>query len=682
MIFSFILLALLTAATVGIPSILLIGNQFDRQAWALVEQGARTSQTLYSIRRSGIIDLSLLIAQRPTLRQLLLEGDYKSLPNYLISLMRGAGLDMVLVCDSDEGTIAEVGEVFPLIACKVIDDPGYYIFAGEERQTVQLLSAGPIGTGLEELGHVIVGWTLDDKFAREMRDETGLEHTVLVDGRLVATSLSIEKDKFTEVARTLVSPTIAGEGTHTMFNLDGVPYYATRLHVNGDRLEAEVSLAVGEITTNRRQLIWALAGIILLVVAVGSSFGVYLSRRIGGTLAGLSEAAEAFSRGDLDTPVNVGTSVREVSLVAHALDGARSDLRYTLDQLMNEKAWSDHLLEAIVEGIMTLDEGGRITFFSLGAEQITGWSAEEVLDRSCDNFFLPLDVSESFRELIPSPGQRRKIMVELADGKQATLAITGARLAPSEVGEAEVVLVFRDISEEEAVHRLLGHFMANVSHEFRTPLSALAASIELLIDQTSDFSPSEIHELLNSLHLGILGLQTLVDNLLESASIETGHFRVSTRQADLAEIIGEAASMMQPLLDKHEQRLVVELPAAIPVVLADPKRTVQVLVNLLSNANKFGPDQSEIFVGATVSDGWVRVVVADRGPGVSPGRRKSVFFRFSHLEPGADENQYGAGLGLSVVKAIIEAHGGDVGIDDLPEGGCMFWFTLPLVSGQ
>jgi signal transduction histidine kinase len=216
-------------------------------------------------------------------------------------------------------------------------------------------------------------------------------------------------------------------------------------------------------------------------------------------------------------------------------------------------------------------------------------------------------------------------------------------------------------------------------------------------------SATELEQLLTSLHLGVLGLQTLIDNLLESASIEAGHFRVRPRPADLNEIMAEAIRTMQPILDRHSQHLVVGLPASLPKVLADPRRTVQVLVNLLSNASKYGPNgiidadqaeladggygedsspQAEIEMGATVEGNWVRVSVADSGPGIPPEFRKDLFRRFAHPEMENGQAQMGAGLGLSVVKAIVEAHGGAVGIDSGPHGGSVFWFTLPKVDTE
>ncbi|MCJ7700353.1 MAG: ATP-binding protein, partial [Anaerolineales bacterium] len=206
----------------------------------------------------------------------------------------------------------------------------------------------------------------------------------------------------------------------------------------------------------------------------------------------------------------------------------------------------------------------------------------------------------------------------------------------------------------------------------------LAASIELLLDQAPDLSASELQELLMSLHLGALGLQTLIDNLLESASIEAGHFRISPRAADLGNIIAEAADTMQPLLDKYGQHLVIELPMEIPVVRADPRRTVQVLVNLIGNAGKYGPAEAEILLKVTNMGSQTRVEVADKGPGIPTEARQNIFRRFIYPVGESNASQPGAGLGLSVVKAIIEAQGGQVGVEDRPLGGSIFWFTLPI----
>lgn len=681
LILSFIALVLLTAAAVGLPAIWLIRGQLEQQAWAQVEQGSRAAQALYAAQEKEITDLAILTAQRPTLRNLLAQGDQTSLLAYLGPLQDSAGLDLLLVCDSDQQAVAQVGETISETLCIDTAPTGYRGVPSEGPSEVWLLASYPIDDEVSgRLGMVVVGKALDNAFAVQMRAQTGLEHTLLVDGQPMASSLDGESLSWRAAPLHGVD-----DAVRQTFTLDGYPYYSIWLPLSSPllgRVDAEVALPVANIVTTWRNLAWTLAGSIVVVIAVGSVLGTFLARGIGRPLTRLAGAATALSQGDLGSRVTVEARVREVGLVARALERARIDLQRSLTELRQEKVWTDHLLEAIVEGIMTLDRCGRITFFSQGAERITGWERDQVLGRSCDEIFRLVETSDPFSYSIPPPGQRRKVTVELANERQATLAFTGARLTPPATGDARVALVFRDVSEEEAVHRIMGHFMANIAHEFRTPLSALAASVELLLDQAPELSASELQELLTSLHLGILGLQTLVDNLLESASIEAGRFRVSPRPTNLGHVIAEAVSTMQPLLDKHGQRLVVELPVAIPVVRADSRRVAQVLVNLLSNASRYGPDDAEIAIGAAVSNGWVRVTVSDRGPGVLPEYRNDLFRRFLYPDTGADRSQYGVGLGLSVVKAVIQAHGGQVGVEDRPGGGSIFWFSLPVEGGS
>jgi len=177
-----------------------------------------------------------------------------------------------------------------------------------------------------------------------------------------------------------------------------------------------------------------------------------------------------------------------------------------------QRAWTDHLLDTIVEGIVTLNHLGRITFLSYGAERITGLRQVDAIGRSCDELFIPAVQITRFSDFIPPPGGRSKVVLRLVDQQLVTLAISGAKLTKTR--NDRVVLVLRDVSDEEGLRLLLGDFLANINHEFRTPLSDLAASVELLHDQLPDLSIEECSELLNSIQLGVFGLQTLIDNLL------------------------------------------------------------------------------------------------------------------------------------------------------------------------
>jgi signal transduction histidine kinase len=265
----------------------------------------------------------------------------------------------------------------------------------------------------------------------------------------------------------------------------------------------------------------------------------------------------------------------------------------------------------------------------------------------------------------------------IAARQQLLLTLIGSALLIAVTGSAAALLL-RSAIKDEAVQHLRAYFLGSVTHEFRTPLAALRASVEFLVDEMTHLSRTEINELLRSIHMSVTGLQTLIDNLLESVSIEAGQFAIHPGPLEMDEVVQDAGRIMQPLLTRRNQELVVEMEPDLPLVAGDPIRLTQVLVNLLANASKYGPMGQSIRLSLTaVADNVVRVTVSDQGPGISPAVEEQLFRRFARLnkQQGA---QHGLGLGLWVVKAIVTAHGGDVGVTAGADGGALFWFTLPV----
>jgi len=680
LVISFFLIVLLTAAAIGIPAIWVISQQLNDQAWSQVAQGFQASQALYNAKQNELENFALLTAQRPTLRTLMEKDDRQALDEYLTNLQISAEIDAIILCSEQDNQIGFSGELDPMIGCSWLNDGDFHSTNDAGTAQVWLVAADSLLQSEDPPTTVLVGLKLDEQFAEEMRTQTGLDHTILLDSIPVASSLT-DKITFTlDNAQPTNENDTPSEYRTSVQEANGALYYSTLTPLDNGHLQAAVSLNATAVAATQKQLVIILISSLAVIAMLGSAIGVIIARRISSPLELLANTATTFSRGDLIRPVPIDERVLEVAQVALALESARVDLQNMLSVLQNEKDWNDHLLASIVEGIITLDEGLKITFFSPGAERITGWACDEVLGAQIDDVFRLALSSAAFSGHIPPAGEKRIVDVNMADDRQANLAITRAQLAPPTAEEALIVLVFRDVSEEQAMHRLLGQFLANIAHEFRTPLSALGAVIELLLDQAADLTEAELRELLNSLHLGALGLQNLVDNLLESASIEAGRFHISPRRNDIGEIVSEAVTIMRPLLDKYGQRFTIDLPLAVPTVQVDFRRTVQVLVNLISNASKYGPPDQPIQLSVIAEPEWVRVQVADSGPGIPISKKDIVFQRF--LYPHDIENSAisGAGLGLSVVKAIIEAHGGKVGVDNREGGGAIFWFTLPRVN--
>lgn len=223
------------------------------------------------------------------------------------------------------------------------------------------------------------------------------------------------------------------------------------------------------------------------------------------------------------------------------------------------------------------------------------------------------------------------------------------------------------------------YFLANLTHEFQTPLSTLNASLELLMENADALSPDELRALLRPAQLSLLGLQNLVNNLLVSSAIEAGRFTLRLRATNLHQVIADSLQLVQPLFERRQQIFTLgeaTAVAASPEIEADPARLTLALTNLLTNASKYSPDGATIDLAVREQGEYLHIAVADRGPGVPATAQAQLFNRFVRLEEPQGE-QASTGLGLFVVKSTVEAHGGRVGIEDRPGGGAIFWMEIP-----
>jgi PAS domain S-box-containing protein len=682
MIAGFTGIILVASLVVGVLAIWLVRDQLEQRAWSQIGQGRNVTLSLYTAKANEINNLAVLTAQRPKLSEYLQGGDSASLEQYLETLRAGAEVNLILLCNPEPFAIAAKEYPLPASMCEQGNQGGIQTLKQDDVTEIWLLGVHPIENTGRGNYYVVIGLRLDDAFAAQLSNQNGMENALWYQGNALAKSYdgSRMRARIQQIPASVDSSGAVVQ--RSAFQLNNQPYYSEQFSLPNSDVNAEVALNVAGIYATQTSLIRTLVGGILVALIIGSVLGLVFSRWISRPMEELISWANNLQNGDLATPVKIQSSVLEISQVAETLERTRTELFKTLTNLQQEQSWSNQLLGSIVEGIVTLDTEGKIRFFSHGAERITGRSRAEVTGKLCDQVFqLPVD-GVSFSETIPLPGTRQKLAVLLPDGHAITLSITSARFSQLETGEDQTVLVFRDISEEETVHRLLGQFLANITHEFRTPLSALAASTELLLDQAPDLSPEELQELLASLHISVVSLQTLVDNLLESSSIEAGRFRVSPRPADLEKVIQEASSIMQPLLEKYHQHLLIDIPHNMPMVIADARRTVQVLNNLLSNASKFGPPDAAITIRAQIGQDTICVQVADQGPGIPSEAIEYIFTRFAYTGADHDNARAGAGLGLSVVKAIVDAQGGTAGVESNSDGGSTFWFTLPMVNDR
>ncbi|MFN8499661.1 MAG: ATP-binding protein [Anaerolineae bacterium] len=641
-----------------------------------MDEGLRVSRALYEARSREASSFALLTAQRPTLRNLIQQGTVPP-QAYLDDLRAASGITALVVLDRRGHLLGQssTGEAVGAGAASALRQSGGGASgAFPLRATaagVILTAEAPIlseDTG-EALGLVRAGVALDQGVAERLKQETGLDHSVILGGRRLATSLG--------EAGAGAPPGEERDRPQSITYGNSV-YYAAWLPlgvVEGVAVGDEVALSGAELSATMARINTILLGSGVVFAALVGLLGYALAHRIAQPLLRLSQGGEALGRGDLSTPLPPADGVTEIAGLRQTLEQMRRRLKGAHDELSQSKAWAEDLVAALAEGVVTIDAAGRITSFSSGAERLLGWRRHEVIGRRYGTVLRPAGAGMAVPR--PGPGAVERLRVLTREGRLIVIALTGGALV-ARGGEAqEQAFVFRDVTEEEQAQRLREFFLANVSHEFKTPLAALRAATELLTLDGEQLSEAEARELLDSINLGAARLEELVDNLLSSALIQAGHFEVRPRPADLHALAEEALLTTRPLLSLRGQTLDLDMPPDLPLVLADPRRLMQVLVNLISNASKYGPRERPIRLSVTTRGGVAFTRVADEGPGISEEQLALLFRPFTR--PVEEDRTGGVGLGLSIVKTIIERHGGEVGVESRP-GATVFWFTLPLAE--
>lgn len=665
-------LILLTTISAGIPAYLLVRTQLERQAWSQVQGAQQATRSLLLAEQDRLSSLAGLFAERPTLQRLARGESQGDLSSYLEGFRRQSRLDLLLFCGAD-GQL-QVGDV-QLANCSETQADGFALIDANP----MIMAVEPVAdeTSAQLLGTAVAGISLDQEFLQRLAADTGVQQSILaLDSTRLVSNLE-ELDAAPPGAGTDVDY----EAQRHVIELAERRHFATYIKFPETGTEitflVEVALPVEQLEAAENRALLILGGSTALVAALGMLLGLSFVRQLVSPLRRLTSAAEQVSEGDLMAQIPRILGPNEISTLATALHHSQASMLQALQERSDARDWLHALVQSIVEGVVTVDRSGRITFISQGAESLSGWVRDEALGQHADTVFPLEGDGRGFLDEVPDQGKRRQIVVRNRAGKSVVLAVTSAMLIPPGAERPQLALVLRDVTQEEALRRLRSYFLANISHEFRTPLSTLNASMELLLDPTEELSAAEMRQLLRPSYLSLQALQALIDNLLESSRIEAGHFKLDKRPADLNLVLESALQMVSPLLQRRQQPVNVGEPGALPSVMGDAARLTQVLVNLMGNASKYSPVGSPIDVTVTRVDGALRIAVADRGPGIAPADRDNVFRRFVRGDS-VDGEQYGVGLGLYVVKNVVEAHGGRVGIEDRAGGGAIFWFELPL----
>ncbi len=447
--------------------------------------------------------------------------------------------------------------------------------------------------------------------------------------------------------------------------------------------------------------------VLVIPVVVGSA--------IGGIKAGVASVIAGFvvydygyippyKTLDVGTPQNwtaLGVYVivmLAVASVVASLDSSRMEAKRGGEAAHHLSELSEHLvgdrpvdvlLDTIVSDVHTVFEIPGVSLLVLDDSvlKVVASAGEPLSDDELAQLDPHSGLPISVGTITESSGELRTIALSASGRAVGILALRGLPTSPNDravlntfANDAALALERAQLREQalrskllEEVDRFRQSLMGAVSHDLRTPLATIKVASSTLSNRAVALSSTQLGELYSLIEVESDRLTRLVSNLLDITRIEAGVFTVHPSPTSVQELVREALNAMEPTLGTHRVDTVV--PASLPAINVDSLLIGQVLINLLDNATRHSPEDGVITVEARRDANRVIVSVTDEGPGIDAGHQEAVFERFAQLDKGGR-----AGLGLTIAKTFVEAHGQAIWYEDAPDHGARFVFSLPVAD--
>lgn len=339
------------------------------------------------------------------------------------------------------------------------------------------------------------------------------------------------------------------------------------------------------------------------------------------------------------------------------------------------------ILENVADVVCSIDSQIRFTDINEAALRLWGYQ-REILIGGC-----PVDVvANDDRDRV------LKLLMEAIDKGENIQFECGVRRFDATIADTEwsatwskdersLYCIIHDITARKHLDRLKAEFVAMVSHEIRTPLTSIQMTHSLLADELGENLDEFMSKSLNVAQDNVNRLMALVNNLLDLDKLESGfiEFVADTINADV--VIESSINAIDSLFRQKSIKITKKIDPKLKIY-ADKERLIQVMINLLSNATKYSPNNSEITISAEREQEMVRISVSDRGRGIPADKLKAVFERFRQVEKADEHVHKGTGLGLAISKAIVERHRGNIGVTSVEGEGTTFWFTVPATESM
>jgi two-component system phosphate regulon sensor histidine kinase PhoR len=344
----------------------------------------------------------------------------------------------------------------------------------------------------------------------------------------------------------------------------------------------------------------------------------------------------------------------EIGEVAMAVNRMAASLREQMKEVSANRDRLETILSTMVEGVIVFNEDGRTVLTNPAAQKMLSLGTDNWLGRSDLELVRNTELHERIKiARLEKKVQEHELKTVLPEEKLLSASIVP--LKPGELGRSGVLVVFRDITRLRRLEEIRADFAANVSHEMRTPLTAIRGYAETLLDGAYRDTETAVR-FLNVIHRESERLNNLIEDVLMLSQIESGRADMELVPVDIAGLAAEVLESLSDRLKTHKFKL--EVSPGLPPATGDRGLLRQALFNLLDNSLKYTPAYGEITLGAAGEEDAVRIYVADNGIGIPQDSQARIFERFYRVDRARSRSLGGTGLGLAIVKHIVEAHRG------------------------
>jgi two-component system phosphate regulon sensor histidine kinase PhoR len=512
---------------------------------------------------------------------------------------------------------------------------------------------------------------------------SGARVTVITaDGRVLADSQSDPETMENHATRPEVLEAMAkGEGRSTRHSVTinrDLLYYAVRQTTPaGPSIVLRFALpleTVDEILSSFRRRLWLASFFILLIAG---AISLLFSRSFTGRVERLKDFSRRVAEGDF-RPLPRDGSGDALEALGISLNRTAARLDRTIQTLTEERNLSSAILGSMVEGVAVVNGSERLVFANPGFAEILGLDVPPTSGSALVEVVRQTELLEAVRQVLR--GEPR-VQSEIVTGtlRQHYFAITVAAVRAGDTTGAVVVL--HDITELRKLERVRRDFVANVSHEFRTPLTAIQGFAETLLAGAIDDSQNRTRFLEIILEHS-RRLARLTEDLLVLSKMDAERLELEIRRLSVSQLIESCLETAQRRAAEKDLRISVNAPQRLPDIAGDRRRLAEVLQNLLDNAIQYTLPGGQIVLSAEEGDAEVVVTVSDTGIGIPRADQPRIFERFYRVDVARSREAGGTGLGLAIAKHLVEVHGGRLWVDSEVGQGSQFHFSVPLFDPE